>query len=146
MTTIRLTGGVLGNDTMLIRCDLSQASSPVEVSHDNGDTWHSTQYQCADARHRDDELADLGIAVADSVPGVGPADTIYEWEVCGEESDADRTQRLYRDAEARVRGDDRLAPFAETILADYREGDDHWQWVIDADADVILGWAKAATR
>lgn len=64
----------------------------------------------------------------------------------GDESDADRTQRLYREAKSRVHGDDRLAPFAETILADFPEGDEHWQWVIDADADEILGWAKAATR
>ena len=60
------------------------------------------------------------------------------------ESIADRTQRLYREAEARVRGDDRLAPLATTILADFPEGDDHWQWVIDADADEILAWAEAA--
>ena len=85
MTTIRLTGGVLGDDKMLIRCNLSEASSPVEVSRDDGETWHGTQYQCADARHRDDELADLGIDIAESVPGVGTAETIYEWEVLGGE-------------------------------------------------------------
>jgi hypothetical protein len=86
MTTIRLTGGVLGEDSMLIRCDLTEASSPVEVSHDSGATWHVTQYQCADARHSNDELTDLGIAVAQSIPGVGSADTIYEWEVLEEEN------------------------------------------------------------
>ena len=58
-------------------------------------------------------------------------------------TDADRTQQLYREAEARVRGNDRLATHAATILDDHGEGDDHWRWVIDADADEILDWAKA---
>lgn len=59
------------------------------------------------------------------------------------ETDADRTQQLYREAESRVRGDDRLAPHAATILDDHGEGDDHWRWVIDADADEIVSWAEA---
>ena len=58
-------------------------------------------------------------------------------------TEADRTQWLYREAEARVRGDDRLTPHAATILEDHGDGDDHWRWVIDADADEILDWAKA---
>jgi hypothetical protein len=33
------------------------------------------------------------------------------------ETTANHTQRLYREAEARVRGDERLAPFSDTILA-----------------------------
>jgi len=84
--------------------------------------------------------------------GDGGSTGMWNWTVarCLEhlapESDADRTQRLYREAESRVRGDDRLAPFAGTILADFPEGDDHWQWVIDADADEIIGWAKGAAR
>jgi len=57
-------------------------------------------------------------------------------------TDADRTQRLYREAEARVRGDNRLAQHAETILDDHADGDDHWQWVIDAEADEIVSWAE----
>jgi len=64
----------------------------------------------------------------------------------GAASPADHTQRLYREAESRVLADDRLAPFAETILADYPQGDEHWQWVIDADVGEIIGWAEAANR
>lgn len=50
MTTITLTGGCLGDETMRVRCDLREASSPVEVCY-HGDEWDVTQYQCADARH-----------------------------------------------------------------------------------------------
>lgn len=58
MTTIRLSGDALGRETMLVRCDLSQASAPVEVCYhpdghpdDGSILWDSTPYQCADTRH-----------------------------------------------------------------------------------------------
>jgi len=35
MTTIKLFGGDLGNEEMMIRCDLSEASSPVQVDYRN---------------------------------------------------------------------------------------------------------------
>ena len=50
MTTITLTGGCLGDEALRVRCDLRQASSPVEVCY-HGDQWDVTQYQCADAQH-----------------------------------------------------------------------------------------------
>ena len=59
------------------------------------------------------------------------------------ETDDGRTRRLYLEAESRVHHDDRLSPHAATILEDHGDGDDHWQWVIDADADEILSWAEA---
>lgn len=49
--TIRLFDGDLGNEVMLVRCNLTEASSPVEVDYCEGDGWQGTQYQCADARH-----------------------------------------------------------------------------------------------
>lgn len=50
MTTITLTGGCLGDETLRVRCDLRQAASPVEACY-HGDKWAVTQYQCADAQH-----------------------------------------------------------------------------------------------
>jgi len=64
----------------------------------------------------------------------------------GDKSAADRTHRLYCEARSRVEADEQLAPYADTILADFPEGDDHWQWVIDARTDEIVAWAKAANR
>lgn len=50
MRTIKLTGGDLGSEESLYRCDLAQAAAPVEYLDKEGE-WHSTQYQCADCRH-----------------------------------------------------------------------------------------------
>ena len=63
-----------------------------------------------------------------------------------DENPADRSLRLYREARSRINADEQLAPYADTILADFAEGDDHWQWVIDAPTDEIVAWAKAANR
>ena len=60
MTTIKLSGGDLGNEAMLVRCILSEASSPVQVDYQTGNGWGPTQYQCADTRHRSSGL--IGIA------------------------------------------------------------------------------------
>ena len=60
-----------------------------------------------------------------------------------DERPADRTHRLYCEARRRVEADEQLTPYAETILADYPEGDEHWQWVIDAPTDEIVAWANA---
>jgi hypothetical protein len=62
------------------------------------------------------------------------------------ESPANRTRRLFNEAQCRVECEAQLAPFAGTILADYHENDEHWQWVIDAPTDEIVAWAKAANR
>lgn len=50
MTTIKLSGGDFAGDYMMVRCNLGQASAPIEISAD-GKAWSGTQYQCADARH-----------------------------------------------------------------------------------------------
>jgi hypothetical protein len=65
MTTIQLSGGPLGSETLTIRCDLSQASAPVQVDYGTGDGWEGTQYQCADARHCTSGLAAIGQRLAD---------------------------------------------------------------------------------
>jgi hypothetical protein len=65
-TTIRLFGGILGDETMLVRCKLANASSPVEVDYQEGSDWEPTQYRAADARHSIDGLAAIGIELAQS--------------------------------------------------------------------------------
>jgi hypothetical protein len=66
MTTIRLSGGGLGSDTMDVRCDLSQAASAVQANYrtEPDSTWVPTQYQCADARHTVEGLAEIGRRLA----------------------------------------------------------------------------------
>ena len=63
-----------------------------------------------------------------------------------EEQEIDNTHRLYCEARSRVEADEQLAPYTETILADYPEGDEHWRWVIDAPVDEIVAWARACNR
>ncbi len=61
---IKLTGGVLGNETLRVRCDLKNASNPVEVDYCTGNGWESTQYQAADAKHSKAGLVEIGRALA----------------------------------------------------------------------------------
>ena len=67
-TTYKLHGGSLGNGVMYIRCNLSRASSPVQVDYANdpedGNCWQPTQYQCADTRHTDAGLIRIGKELA----------------------------------------------------------------------------------
>jgi hypothetical protein len=94
-----------------------------------GAAYQRCEWDAVDAA--DYEQTDDGRWLFQGQPFTGAVETL-----------ADRTQRLYRDAEARVRGDDRLAPHAATILDDHGEGDDHWQWVVDADTDEIVAWVE----
>lgn len=80
MTTIKLFGGDLGNETMLVRCNLSEASSPIQVDYCEGSGWDSTQYQCADARHRKGELADIGKVLAARAVEMSFDEFDCEWE------------------------------------------------------------------
>jgi uncharacterized protein YraI len=60
MTTVKLSEGDLGSESMLIRCNLTNASSPVQVNYGDGNGFVSTQYQCADAKHRTKGLIEIG--------------------------------------------------------------------------------------
>lgn len=90
-TIIRLFGGSFGSDEMFIRCDLSQASSPVEYCGDRGGDWDCTQYQCADARHSTSRLAEeIGYPLAAQALEMSVDDLECEWEVVnGLAADAD---------------------------------------------------------
>ena len=60
MTTLKITCGAV-SESILVRCDLSQAAAPVEVNYLVEDCgWDGTQYQCADARHTINGLAAIG--------------------------------------------------------------------------------------
>ncbi len=64
MTELHLSGGDLGCGTMRVRCNLAQASAPVEVNYDNGRGWKTTQYQCADTSHTIDGLREIAARLA----------------------------------------------------------------------------------
>jgi hypothetical protein len=63
MTEIKLFGGDFGGDVMHLQCNLSQASSTVRW-HSGDGKWRSSQYQCADCRHRTEGLAEVGRSIA----------------------------------------------------------------------------------
>ena len=75
-TTLKLSGGDLGSDIMRVRCNLTEASAPVQVDYCNepGEHWEGTQFQCADCRHTTGGLADRGKFLAAYAVGTNPDD------------------------------------------------------------------------
>lgn len=63
MTTLRLFNGDFGGDEMIVRCNLSEASAPVEWHTGDGE-WVPSQYQAADCRHTEAGLARIGKEIA----------------------------------------------------------------------------------
>jgi hypothetical protein len=63
-TTIRLSGGDLGSEQMMVRCNLSDASAPVEVDYCEGEGWQGTEWQCANTSHRTSGLIDIAKQLA----------------------------------------------------------------------------------
>ena len=60
MTTLKITAPSI-DESLLVRCDLSQAAALIQVDYSADDCgWDSTQYQCADARHTINGLAEIG--------------------------------------------------------------------------------------
>ena len=49
-------------------------------------------------------------------------------------------------ARTRVQDTSALAAHADFILADWPEGDDHWQWVATAPVAEVVDWAEAGSR
>ena len=79
-TVLKLSGGDLCGETMLVRCDLSQAAALVQVDYDNGDGWQPTQYQCADCRHYTSGLAEIGMILAAEAVGMDRDEFDCDWE------------------------------------------------------------------
>jgi hypothetical protein len=50
---------------------------------------------------------------------------------------------LYEQAHERVVNTPELEPFAEVIFADWPEGDEHYQWIIETPVDEIVEWAES---
>ena len=47
-------------EILKIKADLSQASAPIQIEGDEGE-WTTTQYQTADARHREQDMLRLAV-------------------------------------------------------------------------------------
>lgn len=78
MTTLKLSGGDLGGETLHVRCDLSQASAPVEIAVCQ--EWTPTQYQCADTRHTVDGLASIAKEIAAREVEIPSGEFSCDWE------------------------------------------------------------------
>jgi hypothetical protein len=52
----------------------------------------------------------------------------------------------YEQARRRVQDTPELAAHADFIMADWPEGDDHWQWVTTAPVAEIVEWAVAGSK
>ncbi len=63
-TTIRLTGGCLGSDTLEVRCVLARAEAPVQVDYREGNGWEFTQFQGCDTRGRVSALVAIARGLA----------------------------------------------------------------------------------
>lgn len=64
MTTIKLSGGDLGGETMMVRCNLADASAPIQADYMTGNGWEGTQYHCADTSHRTSGLISIAKQLA----------------------------------------------------------------------------------
>ena len=50
---------------------------------------------------------------------------------------------MYEQAEQRVKNSLALSMYSEFILADWPEGEEHWEWVVTADESEILDWVQS---
>ena len=74
------------NDSLLVRCNLSQASSPIEVRYEKSGEWESTQYQCGETRHTSQGLAEIGASLMADAIGEVKEDMEWDWSDCFESS------------------------------------------------------------
>lgn len=80
-TTIKLYGGDLGGERILVRCDLTRAEAPVEVDYCMGEGYEPCQYQCADARHTVNGLVVIGKELAARAVEMPESKFSCEWEI-----------------------------------------------------------------
>jgi uncharacterized protein YraI len=64
---------------MLVRCNLTEASAPVQVDYHTGSGWESTQYQCADCQHTTSGLIAIGKSLA--ADAVEASETEFDCDV-----------------------------------------------------------------
>ena len=57
-----------------------------------------------------------------------------------------KEQVMFEEAKARVEDSARLAPHADFILADWPEGEEHWEWVALALETEILDWVESGSK
>lgn len=50
---------------------------------------------------------------------------------------------LFELAQSKVQDSEVLAQYEDFILTDWPEGDEHWQWVLDASEAEIVDWVEA---
>lgn len=53
LTTLKLSGGDLGAEVIIVRCDLTRAEAPVEIDYcaDDRAGFEATPYQCSNCSH-----------------------------------------------------------------------------------------------
>lgn len=81
MTTIKLFGGDLGEEIMMVRCDLAKMDASIEADYCNDEGWMPTQYQSPDARHTAIGLAEIGKLVCASTVEIAIEQFKCDWEV-----------------------------------------------------------------
>lgn len=52
------------------------------------------------------------------------------------------TQSAFDAAEARVHGNDALYEYRDLLLDDHGMGDEHFEWVANADESEIISWCE----
>ena len=55
---------------------------------------------------------------------------------------AEREFEMRNKAEQRVDSTPELEPYRDTIMYDWPEGDEHWQWVATTPVQEIVDWAE----
>jgi hypothetical protein len=77
-TTIKITHS--SGESLLVRCNLANAASPILVNYlvDNG--WCHTQWQCANTRHSEPGLARIGMNLLAEACEMEMIASEYEWE------------------------------------------------------------------
>lgn len=88
MTIIEIYGGDMCGEKIRVRCNLTEASAPVQVDwcNDDGEGWCPTQYQCADASHRTSGLADIGMELAARAMEIAEDEFAAKWREIDEEA------------------------------------------------------------
>ena len=67
-------------------------------------------------------------------------DRLYREELPGRP--AEREFEMRNKAEQRVDSTPELEPYRDTIMYDWPEGDEHWQWVATTPVQEIVDWAE----